>query len=134
MLRTILALCLAATPLIPTNGVAAAQPPHSSELITYVNSPPSSPPTLRQAQDTALGGTEGGRIAVRLTQPSVPRYPEGAPIVVHTSTFFTPGQGFGGLGVTRTGAIEVSYLWPGTADASTGASSEGVYDPLILKG
>ena len=42
-------------------GLVKAQPLRSGgELITYVSSPPSSPPTLRQAQDTALGGKEGG--------------------------------------------------------------------------
>ncbi len=110
VLRTIVALCLLATPLISTTGLAAAQPPHSSELITYVNS------------------SGIGRVAVRLRLPNVPRYAEGAPIVIHTSTFFTPGQGFSGLGVAKIGAIEVSYLWPGATDSHTGVSSEGVYD------
>jgi hypothetical protein len=43
-------------------------------------------------------------------------------------TDFTPKQGFSDLRVTRIGAIEVSYLWPGTTDARAGVSSEGVYD------
>jgi hypothetical protein len=110
MLRTIAPLCLTATLLIPTTSVVASQPTPPTELITYVNS-------------------EGiGLIPVRLTQPTVPRYPEGAPIVVYTSTFFMPGQGFGGLGVSRIGAIEVSYLWPGTTDSRAGVSSAGMYD------
>ena len=120
VLCTIVTLCLTTTLLIPATGLAAAQPSRpgrgdppthlAGELITYVNS------------------SGIGRIAVQLRLPSVPRYPEGAPIVVHTSAFFTPGQGFGGLGVTRIGAIEVSYLWPGATDVHAGVSSEGVYD------
>ena len=120
VLCTIVTLCLTTTLLIPATGLAAAQPSRpgrgdppthlAGELITYVNS------------------SGIGRIAVQLRLPSVPRYPEGAPIVVHTSAFFTSGQGFGGLGVTRIGAIEVSYLWPGATDMHAGVSSEGVYD------
>ena len=120
VLRTIVTLCLTATLLIATTGVAAAQPSRpgrrgpmkqpDDELITYMNS------------------SGIGRIAVRLRLPNIPRYSEGAPIVVHTSAFFTPGQGFGGVGTTRIGAIEVSYLWPGATDSHAGVSSEGVYD------
>ncbi len=138
MLRTIVALCLTVTLLIAATGVAAAQPSHpgrgnlpdhlADELITYVNSVPSSPPEPALSEVEGLGGTEGGLIAVSLRLPTIPRYPEGAPIIVHTSTFFTPGQGFSGVGATRIGAIEVSYLWPGTTDSRTGVSSEGVYD------
>jgi len=86
MLRTILALFLAVTLLIPTSGVAAAQPSRpgrgrpmtqpASELITYVNS------------------SGIGRIAVRLRLPQQPRYPEGAPIVVSSKSFLVPYVGF----------------------------------------
>ena len=70
-----------------------------------------------------------GNIVVRIQAPHTPRFPEGAPIVVHALTFFTPSGGFNNiLDVTSIGAISVDYLWPGNADPRTGVSSEGEYD------
>jgi hypothetical protein len=95
--------------------------PAGGELITYVDSPPSSPPKL--------GGTEGGRIAVRIEVPEQPRYPEGSPVVVEVSTWFVPGNDFHRVNqTTQIGAITVSYLWPERVDVESGARSEGVYD------
>ena len=112
LLSRLLPVCAVVVSLVLLGaGLVKAQPLRSGgELITYVNS------------------SGIGRIAVQLRLPTAPRYAEGAPIVVHTSTFFTLGQGFGGLGVARIGAIEVSYLWPGATDMHAGVSSEGVYD------
>jgi len=70
-----------------------------------------------------------GRIAVSIRTPDEPRYPEGAPIVVNISGFFTGSSGFGyALDPDPLGAIYVTYLWPGKSDARTGASSEGTFD------
>jgi len=70
-----------------------------------------------------------GRIAVRLTLPDRPRYPEGAPVVVEVPTYATPVAGFSsGLGVFSLGAVHVTLLWPGRSDPRAGASSEGVDD------
>ena len=91
-------------------GIVTPTPP-GGELITYVDS-------------------EGDRIAVKVEIPEIPRYAEGAPVVVEVSTWFVPpfirfhrvNQ------TTRIGAICVSYLWPEAQDVDTGARSEGVYD------
>lgn len=70
-----------------------------------------------------------GDIAVRIDEPSTPRYPEGAPIIVAASGWFTPAEGFGYVrAVTDVGAINVSYLWPGNSDLVTGAESSGTDD------
>ena len=84
--------------------------PAGGELVTYVDS-------------------DGDRIAVRVEVPLQPRYPEGAPVVVEVSTWFTPKSGFHRVNdTTQIGAITVSYLWPEREDPDTGAQSEGVYD------
>jgi hypothetical protein len=84
--------------------------PAGGELVTYVDS-------------------DGDRIAVRVEVPLQPRYPEGAPVVVEVSTWFTPKSGFHRVNdTTQIGAITVSYLWPERDDPDTGARSEGVYD------
>ncbi len=70
-----------------------------------------------------------GNIAVKISSPEVPRYDEGAPIVVEISTFFTSTNKFTEeLDVNQLGCIHVSYLWPGKTDAVSGAKSEGTYD------
>ena len=103
--------------------------PAGGELITYVDSPPSSPPKPALSEVEGLGGTEGGRIAVRIEVPEQPRYPEGAPVVVEVSTWFVPGNDFHRVNqTTQIGAITVSYLWPERVDVESGARSEGVYD------
>ncbi len=110
MLRTIAALCLTATLLIPTTDVVAAQPPHPRELITYVDS---------------LGI---GEIAVQVRVPETPRYPEGAGVVVEASTFWVDPHGFyASADVTELGLIHIAYLWPGKEDPS-GAKSGGTFD------
>jgi len=84
--------------------------PAGGELVTYVDS-------------------DGDRIAVRVEVPLQPRYPEGAPVVVEVSTWFTPKSGFHRVNeTTQIGTITVSYLWPERVDPDTGAQSEGVYD------
>ena len=84
--------------------------PAGGELVTYVDS-------------------DGDDIAVRIEVPLQPRYPEGAPVVIEVSTWFTPKSGFHRVNeTTRIGAITVSYLWPERVDPATGAQSEGVYD------
>ncbi len=84
--------------------------PAGGDLVTYVDS-------------------GGDRIAVRAEVPLQPRYPEGAPVVVEVSTWFTPKSGFHRVNdTTQIGAVTVSYLWPERVDPATGAQSEGVYD------
>lgn len=70
-----------------------------------------------------------GHIAVRIECPDMPRYPEGAPVVVEVSTWFVPFVEFHRVNDTkRIGAVTVSYLWPGRVDAATGITSDGEYD------
>lgn len=85
--------------------------PAGGTLITYVNS----------------AGV--GNIAVRLELPEKPRYPEGAPVVVHASTFFAQSVGFHRRFDTfRVGAISIAYLRPGRDDPLSGAQSDGEPD------
>jgi hypothetical protein len=66
---------------------------------------------------------------VSIEVPRLPRYPEGAPVVVEASTWFVPGSDFHRVNdTTRIGAVTVSYLWPERTDIASGARSEGVYD------
>ncbi len=85
---------------------------------------------------TYINNAESGRIAVRMICPRIPRYPEGAPVVVMVATFFTPTSGFSkDPDVASLGCIAVSYLWPGKDDKRTGIASEGINDyggPLCL--
>lgn len=84
--------------------------PVGGEYITYVNS-------------------EGDNIAVWIEVPAKPRYAQGAPVMVETSTWFTPKQGFHRVNeTTEIGAVCVSYMWPERQDPRSGALSEGVYD------
>ena len=70
-----------------------------------------------------------GRVAVSIRPPSEPRYPEGAPVVVNISGFFTASSGFSyQLDPDALGAIYVTYLWPGRTDPRTGIASEGTFD------
>jgi len=73
----------------------------------------------------------GANIAVRVTEPVVPRYEEnGAPVVVLSSGWFAGVTGFNDkFDFTDMGTIDVTYLWPGTADDS-GAVSGGDNDYL----
>jgi hypothetical protein len=90
-------------------GVNVPAPP-GAERITYVDS-------------------EGDDIAVRVEAPELPRYPEGAPVVVEASTWFVPGSDFHRVNnTTEIGAVTVSYLWPERTDLASGARSQGVYD------
>jgi len=64
-----------------------------------------------------------------VASPLVPRYPEGAGIVVVASPIFTPAKGFiTDPDLTLLGLIQVSYLWPGDTDPRTGARSTGTFD------
>ncbi len=101
--------------IISVVGGVNSQPlvPHSvaDEIITYIQSP-----------DTE-------RVAVRIEVPKMPRYQEGAPVVVEVSTWFVFFTGFHRVNeTTRIGAITVSYMWPERQDPGSGAVSEGVYD------
>lgn len=85
--------------------------PAGDTLYTYVNSP-------------GLG-----EIAVRVELPESARYPEGAPVVVHASTFFAGAREFHRVFDTmQIGAIAVSYVRPGITDVHTGKRSGGTCD------
>jgi hypothetical protein len=92
-------------------GEAGDRTPAGDTLITYVDSPGLGP------------------IAVRLELPDVPRYDEGAPVVVHASTFFAGALGFHRVFDTRLiGAIAVAYLRPGSWEPASGIESAGETD------
>ncbi|HIQ01812.1 MAG TPA: hypothetical protein EYH30_06750 [Anaerolineales bacterium] len=70
-----------------------------------------------------------GHIAVRLTFPQVPRYADGAGVVVDVAPFFTSVDDFyEDLDAAPLGLIRVAYLWPGNESRSTGARSDGAFD------
>lgn len=71
-----------------------------------------------------------GNVAIRLTAPLLPRYSDGAPIIADIPTFFTPSAPSfkNSVDANGIGAMLLAYLWPGTSDPSTGASSDGTYD------
>jgi len=70
-----------------------------------------------------------GRIAVHIQQPQMPRYTQGAPVIVNVSGFFTGSSGFDfEWEPDDVGVIYITYLWPGKADARTGQSSSGNFD------
>jgi len=70
-----------------------------------------------------------GPIAVCVRAPAAPRYPDGAPVVVNVSGFFTGSTGFKyELDPDALGAVYVTYLWPGKVDPRTGAASGGTFD------
>ncbi|HIQ02356.1 MAG TPA: hypothetical protein EYH30_09585, partial [Anaerolineales bacterium] len=93
----------------PTQAAAPAQP--GSQIVTYIPA-------------------EGiGNIAVRLTFPDAPRYPDGAGVVVDIATFFTTTDDFyENLDAAPLGLVRVAYLWPGKESRSTRARSDGEYD------
>ncbi|MDG1987291.1 MAG: hypothetical protein P8J18_04885 [Halieaceae bacterium] len=77
--------------------------------------------------DTYLKGFSG-RIAVRVTLPEEARFSNGAPVLVHTNTFFTPESGFDSWEELKNqGIIHISLLYPGDQDKD-GRSSEGLKD------
>ena len=78
---------------------------------------------------TTIISSEGSDIAVMVASPQVPRYPEGAGIVVVAAPIFTPTSGFiTDPDITSLGLIQVSYLWPGETDPRSGARSTGASD------
>ncbi len=94
-----------------------------------VDAKPSFQPPITGSSVTFVASEGIGRIAVSIRSPDRPRYPEGAPVVVDVSGFFTAATGFKDqLDPDRLGAVVVSYLWPGRADPRTGISSEGTFD------
>lgn len=94
----------------PISPAPAAITPVGGQLITYVPS-------------------DGiGNIAVKISLPETPRYPDGAGVVVEIATFFTPSRDYySSVDVTSIGLILVSYLWPGQS-ARSGEQSDGVND------
>lgn len=78
---------------------------------------------------TTLIDSEGVDVAVMVAAPLAKRYPEGAGVVVVASPIFSATGGFvTDPDLTSIGLIQVSYLWPGQADAATGIQTGGTFD------
>ena len=78
---------------------------------------------------TTTISSEGSDISVMVASPLVPRYPEGAGIVVVASPIFAAAKGFiTDPDLTSLGLVQVSYLWPAETDPGTGARSTGAFD------
>ncbi len=78
---------------------------------------------------TTVIRSEGMDIAVMIASPQSPRYTEGAGVVVVASPIFGETDGFiTDPDLTSLGLIQVSYLWPGAADARTKTKSSGTFD------
>jgi hypothetical protein len=105
-------------------------------LLTSCGSPSSSsftsagtPVALQEQTRTTEIDSEGLKIAVMILSPRQPRYSEGAGVVVVASPIFTETNGFmTDPDLASLGLVQVSYLWPGATDASTGARSTGTFD------
>ncbi len=70
-----------------------------------------------------------GRIAVMIASPKVKRYPEGAGVVVVIPSLFSSTPDFmRDPDLASLGLIQVTYLWPGNKDKSTGVQSDGQFD------
>jgi hypothetical protein len=83
---------------------------------------------------THIDSPENGDIAVRIDVPQVPRYTEGAPIVVVASTWFVDKYNEDEVefhlvyNPVDIGAISITNMWPGKTDMDTGLKSDGTYD------
>ncbi len=136
----LLLLLMACSPasLIPT-----AEPTPSSTAAPTEEAAlsPAPAPATPEASTPSRRGTPGGqlitclnsegigKIAVRITFPKQPRYPDGAGVVVNISPFLTRHDDFDEeMEVGSLGLIRIAYLWPGTSSASSGVRSEGVDD------
>jgi len=80
-------------------------------------------------QTTTINSEGIGDIAVMIAAPQAARYPEGAGVVVVAAPIFNAAGGFiTDPDLPSIGLIQVSYLWPGQTDATTGAKSSGTFD------
>lgn len=101
------------TTIVPAPQVAAVQAPPGGLAFVDVDLP----------SEAAGGGT----LALRIFPPDVPRYAEGAPVVV----FATGGDAAGGVRpeLTRASeAVRIVFIFPGGRDLANGRASDGVYD------
>ncbi len=70
-----------------------------------------------------------GEVAILVSIPEVPRYPEGAPIIFDVSTWFAGLVGFHDkFDATAIGAININHLWPGNCDHIHDICSDGEND------
>ena len=138
-----IALLLLLMACSPASLISTVEPTPSSTAVPTEEATvsPTVPPATPEASAPLQKGTPGGqlitylnsegigKIAVRITFPQQPRYPDGAGVVVSISTFLTRHDDFeemvdvGGLGLIR-----IAYLWPGVSSASSDARSDGVDD------
>jgi hypothetical protein len=78
---------------------------------------------------TKIPTEESGPIAVQVTLPTRPRFPEGAGVLVEVPPFFTPVEGYQqSLETHSIGIVHVTFLWPGCRDPKTGDTSGGNRD------
>jgi hypothetical protein len=96
---------------------------------TGASTPTGTPVLFSDRIKTTMIRSQGLEIAVMVASPQLPRYAEGAGVVVVASPIFGEMEGFGtGPDFTSLGLIQVSYLWPGQTDAQTKAKSSGTFD------
>ena len=82
-----------------------------------------------QVHTTYVNSAGVGDIAILIAEPKAARYPEGAGVVVVVSPIFSQAGGFQtDPDLTSIGLIQISYLWPGQSDQSTGVKSGGTFD------
>ncbi len=101
------------------------------EIPAPSRTPSVAPPTPSVAKTTItyIPSQDIGNIAVRISVPKTERYSSGAGVVVIVSPIFTEPSGFpSDPDLSSLGLIAVSYLWPGEADARSGARSQGAFD------
>ncbi len=124
-------------PTMGTSSTTLPEPAIRSEVEDQHPLPPPRPQANGGTTPAQAGGqvvtyvpsTGIGNIAVRLTFPQAPRYPDGAGVVVDVAPFFTPVNDFyEDLDAAPIGLIRVAYLWPGKESQSTGARSDGEFD------
>ena len=138
-LALILTICLTACgagrpTALPTPGPAAAAVcgdglcSRGEDSASCVQDCPA-PALLGEVKTTYIQSEGVGQIAVMIAIPLQGRYENGAGIVVVVPPIFTATNGFPtDPDATSLGLIQISYLWPGQADAGHGVQSEGQFD------
>lgn len=113
---------LPVTPLICGNG--ACDPGESSSVC-----PQDCPGFHGRVETTYINSETIGRIAVQVSSPQQPRFPDGSGVVVLIPPIFTPGSSFPSQpDFTSIGLVQITFLWPGGEDPVTKLKSDGEYD------
>jgi hypothetical protein len=124
----LLGACAPASSTPPPLPLATATPPS-------LNKTPGVPEDQRYTPSpdgkiyTAIPSEGAGPVAVQITLPVQPRYPEGAGVLVEVPPYFTPVAGYQqSLDTRGIGILHVTFLWPGCSDPSRGHLSAGARD------